>query len=232
MIEGTITDFLGVQFERRLNGTFALSQPQLIDSILHNLKLINGKKKKAKPKWTPFKANIILHCDKHLPAHSASWEYHSVIGKLNFLEKSTWPDINYAMHQCAKFSINPWASHTEAVLRIRMYLLSICDKGLIMAPKEHSFDCWVDADFTGNWAKDCDPLDVDNVQSHSSYIIDYAGVPLVWHSKLQGNCLVNHRSWVLCTIYKSTRVHSTYESDEGVCCRRILWCDSDPYHSL
>ena len=55
-----------------------------------------------------------------------------------------------------------------------------------MAPKEHSFDCWVDADFAGNWSKDCDPLDVDNVRSRSGYIIDYAGVPLIWHSKLQG----------------------------------------------
>ena len=33
-IEGTITDFLGVQFKRRSDGSFALSQPQLIDSIL------------------------------------------------------------------------------------------------------------------------------------------------------------------------------------------------------
>jgi len=72
----------------------------------------------------------------------------------------------------------------EAVLRIGMYLLSTCDRGLIMAPKEHSFDCWVNAN--GNWSKDCDPLDVDNVCSHSGYTIDYAGVPLVWHSKLQG----------------------------------------------
>jgi len=88
-IKGTITDFLGVQFKRRLDGTFALSQPQLIDSILCDLKLIDGNRKKAKPKWTPFKAKIILHPDEHLPAHSASWEYCSVIGKLNFLEKST-----------------------------------------------------------------------------------------------------------------------------------------------
>jgi len=49
-IEGTIIDFLGMQFERRSNGTFARSQPQLIDSILCDLKLIDGKKKKVKPK--------------------------------------------------------------------------------------------------------------------------------------------------------------------------------------
>jgi len=67
-----------------------------------------------------------------------------------------------------------------------MYLLNTQDKGFIMAPQDHSLDCWVDADFAGNWAKDCDPLDIDNVRSRSGYIVDYAGVPLVWHSKLQG----------------------------------------------
>jgi len=54
-IEGTIRDFLGVQFKRQLDGTFALSQPQLIDSILPDLKLINGKRKKAKPKQMPIR---------------------------------------------------------------------------------------------------------------------------------------------------------------------------------
>ncbi len=48
-INGTITDFLGVRFKRRLDGAFVLSQPQLIDSILCDLKLIISKKKKAKP---------------------------------------------------------------------------------------------------------------------------------------------------------------------------------------
>jgi len=50
-IKGTITDFLGVQFKRRLDGTFALSQPQLIDSI---------KKKKKKKKKLSF---IVLSLD-------------------------------------------------------------------------------------------------------------------------------------------------------------------------
>jgi hypothetical protein len=32
------------------------------------------------------------------------WHYRSVIGKLNFLEKSTRPDISYAVHQLARYS--------------------------------------------------------------------------------------------------------------------------------
>ncbi len=67
-----------------------------------------------------------------------------------------------------------------------MYLLSTRDKGFIMAPKSHLFDCWVDADFAGNWSSNCNLHDVDNVRSCSGYIVDYSGVPVIWHSKLQG----------------------------------------------
>jgi hypothetical protein len=39
------------------------------------------------------------------PAHSE--HYRSVVGKLNYLKKSTHPDIAYAVHQCARFSAEP-----------------------------------------------------------------------------------------------------------------------------
>ncbi len=116
-----------------------------------------------KPKRAPLKANTILRHDSHLLPHCVKWDYRSVIGKLNFLEKSTRPDISFAVHQCAWFSIDLRISHTEAVMQIGLYLLGTRDKGYIMSPKEHSLDCWVDSDFAGNWAKDCVPIDVDNV---------------------------------------------------------------------
>jgi hypothetical protein len=54
------------------------------------------------------------------------------------------------MHQCARFSADPKASHASAIKQIGKYLLATKDKGLIMNPKDYSFDCWVDADFVGN----------------------------------------------------------------------------------
>jgi len=41
-MEGTIKDFLGVKFKKRSNGSFSVSQPQLINSILKDLGLIDG----------------------------------------------------------------------------------------------------------------------------------------------------------------------------------------------
>jgi hypothetical protein len=47
-----------------------------------------------------------------------------------------------------------------------------------------SFECWVDANYCGNW----NPLVTDDpstAKSRSGYVITYHGVPLVWASRLQ-----------------------------------------------
>ncbi|MEL6804414.1 MAG: hypothetical protein AAFO91_11625, partial [Bacteroidota bacterium] len=79
------------------------------------------------------------------------FHYRRVIGKLNFLEKSTRPDLAYAVHQCARFSVNPREVHADAVRHIGRYLIQTRDKGLILNPTTDSFDCYVDADFAGLW---------------------------------------------------------------------------------
>jgi hypothetical protein len=78
------------------------------------------------------------------------WHYWSIIGKLNFLEKSTRPDISYVVHQCARLSNNPKVSHALEAKRIVKYLVGTKDEGIYLQPNDHSFDCWVDADFVGN----------------------------------------------------------------------------------
>jgi hypothetical protein len=186
-VEGTISDFLGVKFERRSDGSWWLTQPHLINSILRELGLLDDKDNKfGKPKRTPHKVNTILRADKQAFPHNGQWEYRRVVGMLNFLEKSTRPDIGYAVHQCARFSSSPRTTHTVAIMRIGLYLLGTRHHGIIFRPTKHSLDCWVDADFAGNWSKDADQVDPDNVRSRSGYVIDYGGVPLVRHSKLQG----------------------------------------------
>ena len=51
-----------------------------------------------------------------------------------YLTGSVRPDIAMAVHQCARFSINPMRSHEQAVMRIGRYLLSSKEKGMIYSP--------------------------------------------------------------------------------------------------
>lgn len=116
---------------------------------------------------------------------SEDWHYRSVIGKLNFIEKSTRPDIAYAFHQCARFSNDPKASHATAVKHIVKYLMTTKDQGIYLRPNDHSFDCWVDTDFVGNWNKVNADVDPSTAKSRTGFIINYGGCPITWASKLQ-----------------------------------------------
>ena len=114
------------------------------------------------------------------------FHYRSVLGKLNFLEKSTRPDISVSVHQCAWLTEHPKRSHAEAIKRIGRYLLGTRDKGLVINPKTPwHFDCWVDADFAGNWLHDDAHVDPMTANSRSGWIVRFAGAPITWASKMQ-----------------------------------------------
>ena len=48
-----------------------------------------------------------------------------------------------------------------------------------------SFECYVDADFCGNWDKHIADKDPNTAKLRSGYVIKYSGVPLYWASKMQ-----------------------------------------------
>ena len=181
--QGTVNDFLGIQVKHKQNGEITLTQPQLIASILNDLHL---NKNNVNTRKTPSLSTILLHKDANGQPMTNEFNYRSVIGKLNFLEKSTHPDIAYAVHQCARFSVDPKQSHADAVKRIGRYLKGTPNVGITLRPDtQQSFQCWVDTDFSGNWKPEGAQHDPMTAKSHSGWIILYAGCPITWSSKLQ-----------------------------------------------
>ena len=83
-----------------------MSQTGLIDSILNDV----GLKHDSKTKNTP-------------ATYPDNWDHRSIIGKLSYLCRNTRPDIEFAVHQCARFQSNPKRAHEEAIKRICRYLL-------------------------------------------------------------------------------------------------------------
>ena len=118
-------------------------------------------------------------------ARKYDWNYRAAIGMLTYLTGSVRPDIAMAVHQCARFSVNPKRSHEQAVMRIGRYLLSTQDKGMVYKPDPaKGLEVYVDADFAGGW----DPEhadDTDTVYSRTGFVITYSGCPILWTSKLQ-----------------------------------------------
>ena len=112
--QGEVGDFLGIQIQKLDDGSIVLNQPHLIDSIIQDLHLQSG----SNPKTTPAITTKVLHKDVDGMDMVPEFHYRSVIGKLNFLEKSTRPDISVSVHQCARFTEHPKRCNAEAVKQI------------------------------------------------------------------------------------------------------------------
>ncbi len=90
-----------------------------------------------------------------------------------------------AVHQIARFLVNPMRSYELAIMRIGRYLCNNCDRGITYkVDRSKGIEVYVDADFAGGWSS-ADAENADNVLSLTGFVICYANCPLVWFSKLQ-----------------------------------------------
>jgi hypothetical protein len=184
--QGTLSEYLGIQIEYRKDGTIKLAQPHLIDTILRELGLLNNTNDVAKGKIVPATSTVILHQDVNgVRFNNATFHYRSMIGKLNYLEKSTQPDLAYAVHQCARFTSDPKVSHAIAIKNIGRCLLATRNKGIILRPRGELFECHVDASHAGDWKQEAAMEDPSTARSRTGYVIRYANCPLQWASRLQ-----------------------------------------------
>jgi len=173
--EGDLCNYLGIKVAKLPDGTITLTQPRLINTILTDLNLqstgIKGRK-------TPVLSSVLLYKDPNGTPFDASF-------------KSTRPELAYAAHQCARFCSNPKRSHGEAIKHIGRYLLATKDQGIIIKPKQDTFDCWVDASHAGEWKMVIAADNIDTAKSRTGYVIMIAGCPLeegYAHRSAYGRC--------------------------------------------
>ena len=105
-IEGTVHEFLGINIHRE-GTTWHLTQAGLINSVLKatGMEHCNSKPTPGSGDGKP------LGTDKNGPVARESWQHASAVGMLLYLASNTRPDIAFAVHQCARFTHNPRASH-------------------------------------------------------------------------------------------------------------------------
>ena len=180
-VEGDVNDFLGVNINKKKDGEMEMTQPHLIKQIRDDM----GFDFKTKSKNLPACSSKILKRHQESEEFDKSFNYRSIVGKLNYLEKATRPDISYATHQCARFVENPKVEHAKAIRQIARYLVGTKDKGTsFKIDKTKGLEVFVDSDFAGSWDKN-DSLNSDTARSRHGYFITYNGVPLLWKSQLQ-----------------------------------------------
>ena len=219
-IHGDLNDYLGIQIQQKLDGTITMTQPQLIDSILKDLGLLD-KLGKPHPNTTtkdlPSMVTRKITADTNGQPFTFPWNYRSVIGKLNYLEKSSRPDISFVVHQLARYSTKTRQSHGQAIKHLGRYLLGTRHQGIILQPtKPLDLVTYVDADFSGTWDPKYAKDDPDTARSRSGYIVFLADSPLFWSSKLQTIIALSTAESELIALSEATRfIQSiTYLIDE------------------
>jgi len=114
--EKDVFSFLGVEIKRE-GEEISLLQKGLISKVIRTVGLED-----ANPKHTPAETSPLGTPQQH-KAPKESWSYPSVVGMLLYICSNSRPDIQFAVHQCARFSHSPSQEHFEAVKRIGRYLL-------------------------------------------------------------------------------------------------------------
>ena len=178
-VEKEFFHFLGVDITKsKENKSYTLKQTVLINEILKTLKMLDCNVKDTPVLKTPLGADT---CGQPF---NEEWEYPSVVGMLFYLCSNSRPDIQYAVHQCARFNHFPRNSHAQAVRRVAGYLKATRYQGLTFRlDRDMKFDMYADADFAGLYDVE-DHGDPVCVKSRTGYILFLGGCPITWSSKL------------------------------------------------
>ena len=93
--------FLGVDVKPNGKGCYTMTQEGLVKKVLKTTGMEGSNRK------TTFANATFLGIDEHEKLYKENWNYASVIGMLLYLSSKTRQDIQFSVHQCARFIHNP-----------------------------------------------------------------------------------------------------------------------------
>ena len=144
-----------------------MRQPFLSRRILEFLSLDENRTNK---RYTPVEKPL-LNRDLDGVPRKHPWVYSGAVSMLSYYCNSVRPDIQMAVHQTERFSINPMRSHELAIMRIGRYLRDNTDGGITYKiDTSKGLEVYADADFDGAWDK-ADSDNADNVLSRTGFVI-------------------------------------------------------------
>ena len=158
-----------------------MTQPYLARQIMKAMKLDENSKKRS----IPAASSKTLTRHPNSENFDGFYNYRSVIGQLNYLEKETRLDVAFQTHQCARYSESPKVEHGQAMRWLGWYIAATADERLIIESDDtKGLEVYVDSDFAGLWDK-LDTSNWDSARSRHGYIILFNNVPIIWKSQLQ-----------------------------------------------
>jgi hypothetical protein len=124
---GTMKEYLGVQVERRDDGTFVLSQRQYLLNVLQRFGMEDCKlcATPCMPKKTIDEASTDMSY--------TTFPFREAVGSLLYLATHTCPDISFTVGMLGRAMAAPSAQDAVAVKRLMLYLSGMRDYGLVLS---------------------------------------------------------------------------------------------------
>jgi hypothetical protein len=140
-------------------------------------------------------------------------QYCGAVGMLSYLGNSVHPDIQMAVHQTARFSVNPMKLQKSAIMCIGQYLCNNCGRRIIYnVDKSNGIEVYVDADFAKGWSS-ADADNADNILSWTGfcYMLCKLSFDLVQQSPDQ-DYFINCRSRIYCNVTCSSETQFQFKT--------------------
>ncbi|GMF21560.1 unnamed protein product [Phytophthora fragariaefolia] len=169
---GEIHYILKMEVRRnRKDKTMTISQHKYIKELLNKFDM-----EKCVPVSSPQIRGIELQAETDMSAQQIAaqkFDYRGLVGSLQYLVRSTRPDIANAVRELSKFLSCYNKTHWEAARRVLKYLKGTSTYGLLLDGKSRTvtYEVYTDASFA------CQPKERKSV---TGYVITMAGTMQVW----------------------------------------------------
>jgi len=167
--------FLGVEIERKDDGSFHIGQAHYTEKLLEKYNMSN-----CKAVSTP----IVKDTGTEESPRNSDFPYRQAVGGLMFLMCGTRPDIAYAVSVVSRNLENPTERDVIRVKRILRYLRGTTDHILAYKPNQGKGNlvCYSDADHGG---------DLGTGRSTSGVLCLYSSAPISWMSQRQASVAIS-----------------------------------------
>ena len=170
---GNKVNFLGINFNYEQDDSITISQPQLIDQLIADIKFKSNK-------YLPDTFALSTHCP-FLQVFSLALYSET----LNCLEKGSRPNIGCTISKCAWLYEDSKVMHEKSVEHLVEYLKSTKNKEIVLTPNKNNFiEIYADADFYCNWHKSTVEYDTSTEICRTWSMIMYASYLIIWSSRL------------------------------------------------
>jgi len=169
---GTPTKIVGIELKISPD-EISISSSGYIKSILEKELL-----ERCNPVSTPLDPNIPLEPNPEGNEGDRSNSYARLLGELQYIASTTWPDITYAVNRLASYTANPSLQHTTVLKRILRYLCgtqSYCITYKVVSEKVDFFLGYADAAYANT----------DEGRSTTGYVFLAGEGAITWSSKKQ-----------------------------------------------